>query len=261
MRLSFEPSRIGIVAAWLIVVASLSSCKNKDADPAPPVTPSASASSQRWGCPGGHSLDPPKAEFRPAIDALQDKRYREAQKLLGNLCAKYPNSATARVWLGDAVFYDSEKDYVASADEALKHYERAHALVNAGCNMREVMHYYLLMGMAYAHLRKDQAQQAEHYLLVARQRWPDSAEVYYHLARAHCLRGQLDECLEDLERTFRIAKERRRPLFLRVHRALDDWFVRTETQSEFANLREQRPHEFERLKDKYRAAPPSQPLQ
>lgn len=252
MRLSFEPWRTGMLAAWLIVVASLSACKNKDTAPAPPVAPSASAS-HRPGCPGGHSLDPPKAEFRPAIGALRDKRYREAQRLLGNLCEKYPNSATARVWMGDAVLYDSEKDYVASADEALKHYDRAHALVDAGCNMREVMHYYLLMGTAYAYLRKDRAEPAESHLTIAQKRWPDSAEVTYHLARAHCLREQFDQCLMYLERTFQLAKERKRPLFLRVHRALDDWFVRTETQSEFAGLRNQRPRELEQLKEKYRA--------
>jgi len=201
------------------------------------------------------SVDPPKAEFRPAISALQDQRYAVAQKLLGNLTEKYPDSATARVWLGDAVLYDEDKAYVAAADDAIRHYKRADELVRAGCKLREAMAYYLRMGLAYAYLRKDLPGAAEAELAVAIESWPESAEVHYHSARVACLRNDQDACLKHLEHTFQLAQQRVRPLFLRVHRSLDDWFVRAETQSEFASLRVQKARELAQLKERYRALP------
>jgi tetratricopeptide (TPR) repeat protein len=256
MRLSLKPSRGFSAAAWLIVVGSLSGCKDKDA----PVAPSEAASSKTdttVGCPDGTSGDPPRSEFQPALSALRDRHYQKAQKELRNLCEKYRKSATARVWLGDAVLYDEAKDYHRAADEALEHYRAAERLHGAGCVLRPVMHYYLRMGSAYAHLRNDRAQEAEKHLLVARQEWPDSAEVFYHSARARCHLGQVDACLENLDKTLELAQQRRRPLFLRVHRALDDWLVRADEQSEFKVLREQHEVEYQALKRKYQqnAAP------
>jgi len=206
-------------------------------------------------CPAGRSVDPPKAEFRPAITAFHDQRYPVAQKLLRNLADKYPDSATTRVWLGDAVLYDEGKEYVAAADEAIRHYQRADELVRAGCKLREPMAYYLRMGLAYAYLRKDSADAASAQLAVAVAQWPESAEVHYHSARVACLRKDHDACLKHLEHTFDLAQRRVRPLFLRVHRSLDDWFVRADSQSEFAELRELKAAEFQRLKDRYRALP------
>lgn len=251
MRLSLKLSRAVTTAAWLIVVATLASCKDKEA---PPTVASGlpSSSVAARGCPDGSSEDPPKAEFRAAISALRDKRYAEAQKLLRNLGEKYPRSATVRVWLGDAVLYDHARPYVDAADRALVHYKTAEDLLNQGCGLREPIHYYLRMGFAYAYLRKDDAEQAERHLAIAKKRWPGSAEVYYHSARAACLRKDHDACLKELEETFRLAVQHVRPLFLRVHRSLDDWFVRAETQSEFATLRRERASEFQALKEKYR---------
>jgi hypothetical protein len=87
--------------------------------------------------------------------------------------------------------------------------------------------------------------------------WPESAEVHYHSARVACLRKDHDACLKHLEHTFDLAQRRVRPLFLRVHRSLDDWFVRADTQSEFVELRELKAAEFQRLKERYRALPPA----
>lgn len=206
-------------------------------------------------CPDGRSVDPPKSEFRPAIGAFHDQRYPEAQKLLGNLAEKYPNSATTRVWLGDAVLYDEGKEYIAAADEAIRHYQRADELVRAGCKLREAMAYYLRMGLAYAYLRKDLADEAGKHLELAVAEWPESAEVHYHSARAACLRKDHAACLKHLEHTYDLAQRRVRPLFLRVHRSLDDWFVRADSQSEFVELRELKAAEFQQLKDRYRALP------
>lgn len=251
MRLSLKLFRAVSPAAWLIVVATLASCKDKEAAPAV-ATGSASSTTPTRGCPDGSSEDPPKFEFRAAISSLRDKRYGEAQKLLRNLGEKYPKSATVRVWLGDAVLYDESHDYVDAANRALVHYKSAEALHDQGCKLREAMHYYLRMGFAYAYLRKDDAAQAERHLTIAKERWPQSAEVYYHAARAACLRKDQEACLKELEETYRLAVQHARPLFLRVHRSLDDWFVRAETQSEFEGLRRERAAEFQALKEKYR---------
>jgi len=253
MGLSLKLARPIAAAGALIVVATQPSCKDKDVPPAPPASAASSASVTH--CPEGRSVDPPKAEFRPAIGAFQDQRYAVAQKLLGNLAEKYPDSATTRVWLGDAVLYDESKPYVAAADEALRHYQRADELVRAGCKLREAMAYYLRMGLAYAYLRKDSPDKAHEHLELAVAQWPESAEVHYHSARVACLRKDHDACLKHLDHTFDLAQRRVRPLFLRVHRSLDDWFVRADSQSEFAELRQLKAAEFQRLKDRYRALP------
>ena len=253
MGQSLKLTRPVAAAAWLIVVATLSSCKDKEGPPVP--VGSAASSASETHCPGGRSVDPPKGEFRPAISAFHDQRYAVAQKLLGNLAEKYPDSATTRVWLGDAVLYDEGKEYIAAADEAIRHYERADELVRAGCKLREAMAYYLRMGLAYAYLRKDAADVAQEHLKLAVREWPESAEVHYHSARVACLRKDHAGCLKHLEHTFDLAQRRVRPLFLRVHRSLDDWFVRADSQSEFEELRQLKADEFRALKERYRALP------
>lgn len=253
MGLSLRLARPFTAAGWLIVVATQPSCKEKEGPAAPPASAASSVSASH--CPGGRSVDPPKAEFRPAISAFHDQRYAVAQKLLGNLAEKYPDSATTRVWLGDAVLYDEGKDYIAAADEAIRHYERADELVRAGCKLREATAYYLRMGLAYAYLRKDLPDEAHRHLVLAVNQWPESAEVHYHSARAACLRKDYDGCLKHLEHTFDLAQRRVRPLFLRVHRSLDDWFVRADSQSEFTELRQVKATEFQGLKARYRALP------
>lgn len=253
MGLSLRLTRPLTAAGWLIVVATQSSCKDKEGSAAPVASAASSASVSH--CPGGRSVDPPKGEFRPAITAFHDQRYAVAQKLLRNLAEKYPDSATTLVWLGDAVFYDEDKEYVAAADEAIRHYQRADELVRAGCKLREAMAYYLRMGLAYAYLRKDLADKAHEHIQLAVAQWPESAEVHYHSARVACLRKDYDGCLKHLEQTFSLAQRRVRPLFLRVHRSLDDWFVRSDSQSEFAELREVKAAEFRQLKARYRALP------
>lgn len=252
MGLSLKLARPITAAAWLIVVATQSSCKDKEGPAAPPGSASAASVSH---CPAGRSVDPPRGEFRPAISAFHDQRYAVARDLLGNLAEKYPDSATARVWLGDAVLYDESKDYVGAADEAIRHYQRADELVRAGCKLREAMAYYLRMGLAYAYLRKDLPDAANEHLELALAEWPESAEVHYHSARVACLRKDHAVCLKHLDQTFDLAQRRVRPLFLRVHRSLDDWFVRADSQSEFKELRELKATEFQALKERYRALP------
>src|SRR5690606_33096774 len=103
------------------------------------------------------------------------------QEALRKLCEEYPYSATARVWYGDSLLYDSSKEYVVAANEALVQYEKADQLREHGCALKDVIHYYLRMGSAYAFLRKDQPERAAEHLEQAREQWPQSAEVFYHL--------------------------------------------------------------------------------
>jgi hypothetical protein len=120
--------------------------------------------------------------------------------------------------------------------------------------MREGMHYYMRMGSAYAHLRKHDPERAHAELEVAERNWPDSAEVHYHLARMHCQRPDYDACLAELEKTYALARERKRPLFLRVHRSVDDWLVRAHSQSEFEALRRERGAELGALEARFKVS-------
>ena len=253
MRLSLQSSRRAGASAWLIVVASLPSCKDKDSGSPAAGASLAGPASASSTCADGSSEDPPKSEFREAVGALRDKKYVAAQQRLRNLCEKYPKSATARVWLGDAILYDSAKDHRVAADEALKEYQLAQSLNERGCALREAMHYYLMMGVAYAHLRKKQPEAAQQYLEAAAEKWPTSAEVFYRQAQAMILRKQYDRALIQLAKTFELAEQRQRPMFLRVHRSLDDWLERTERQSEFKELLAARPGEFHALKLRFRS--------
>jgi hypothetical protein len=116
------------------------------------------------------------------------------------------------------------------------------------------MHYYLRMGMVYAHLRKEDHAPAVEQLNIAKQHWPSSAEIYYHLARASAINGAKKEALAYLDQTFELAQARERPLFLRVHRSLDDWFERAERQSEFKELLKERTADYTALKARHGSA-------
>jgi hypothetical protein len=222
----------------------------KDKVQATSTAPSASAAPPTCD---GRSLDPTKSEFKSAIRQLRQQQYATARVKLKALAVRYPLSATVKVWQGDAVLYDSASDYEAAADAALVHYGQAQQLHEQGCTLREGMHYYLAMGTAYAHLRKQQHKRALSELQLAKQRWPDSAEVHYHLARAECLAEHFEVCLDHLERTYVLARQRTRPLFIRVHRSLDDWFVRADGQSEFEALRKGHSQKYQALQAGARA--------
>lgn len=231
------------------VLPGIAGCED---DAPPPVASAvASAAPAPTSC-NGRSLDPPRSEFRPAITLLREKKYKRADKLLSELSKEYPSSATLLVWRGDATLYDSGREYLEAASQALVFYEKARKLHDDGCTLRPGMHYYLTMGTAYAYLRKKDTKSARVALELAEKNWPNSAEVHYHLARTECLENNYDACLQRLERTYDMARSRERPLFLRVHRALDDWFVRADSQSEFEDLRKTRAQQFEALKAKAR---------
>lgn len=243
--------RRGAVLCLALGVASSGTGCEKEA-PAPVASATASVAPAPTACEHGRSLDPPRSEFKRAITLLRDKKYKAADGLLEKLEKKYPLSATVLVWRGDATLYDSARDYTEAATQALVYYRKATKLHDEGCGLRPGMHYYLTMGTAYAYLRKKDAANARKALEIAEKHWPNSAEVHYHFARTECLENHLDECLARLERTYELARSRQRPLFLRVHRALDDWFVRADSQSEFEQLRKTRAKAFQELKAKAR---------
>jgi tetratricopeptide (TPR) repeat protein len=193
-------------------------------------------------CVGGQSEDPPMRDLDRALVAFEAKRYREAQALLDGLAQRFPRSATVRVWRGEATLYEGKLEdgadaYRDAATHALKFYREAAALHEAGCRLLASDHYYLRMGAAYAQLRLGAPNLALRELDIARATWPNSAEVPYTMARAECLRGRVDDCLAGFRATLEIARERRRPMFLRTHRSVADWVVRSRTQSEFGPLR------------------------
>ncbi|MBN2194387.1 MAG: hypothetical protein JW751_16340 [Polyangiaceae bacterium] len=176
------------------------------------------------------------------LSAFEDKRYRDAQAVLDELAAEYPNSATVRVWRGEATLYegkleDGVDDYRDAAARALVYYHAAAGLHETGCVLLASDHYYLRMGAAYAHLRLGAPDAALRELDIARATWPDSAEVPYTMARAECARGRIDPCLAEFQATLELARELRRPMFLRTHRSVADWVARSRTQSEFDRLR------------------------
>ena len=225
-----------VTTALLVVVGALFACKSKstgtDPGPAPAPTPTATGP-----CPTGQSADPGQGEFRPAVTAFKDKQYDTAQKLLDTMMTKYPNSATVRVWRGDAALFDSKVKDKDAADDAIPYYEEAEKIHDKGCKLPEYEEYYLRMGFAYAYLRKREPDDAIKHLDLSKKRWDNSAEVFYNLARAHCLNKDVDACADNFEKTLEIAKALKRPKFLRSHHSLDDWIRRSRTQSEFPPLR------------------------
>jgi tetratricopeptide (TPR) repeat protein len=208
-----------------------------------PGSPASSASARPvHPCSDGRSVDPRAAQLSAARAAFHRRDYRKAQQLLEGLIRRHPHSATLLVARADAALYEYKLShgrarYVASADRALLWYRRAEKLHDQGCRLPERDHYYLRMGAAYAYLRKNEPEPALLQLRIARQRWPDSAEVAYHMARAFCLLGNVDQCVEHFATTLEIASQLRRPRFLRTYHSVDDWLRRAEKQSEFGPLR------------------------
>lgn len=234
--MSSSESRTATFAALVIGVALLA-CKREDDQPTPVATIPPPAPTVSGPCPTGKSEDPNIGEFKPAVTAFKEKNYGTARLLLENMAKKYPNSATVRVWQGDAELFDKKLSYEKSADAALPFYESAEKLNDKGCKLPEYEHYYLRMGMAYAHLRKKDGKSAIPHLKIAKKNWPDSAEVYYNLARAHCREGDVEDCADEFENTLKTAKALKRPKFLRTHHSLEDWIRRSRRQSEFPKLR------------------------
>lgn len=226
-------------AGLSLVLAALLACKsNSDKPPpAPAPAPSAATAVTPGVCPGGTSMDPGQGEFRPAVTAFKDKDYKTAQRLLEHLMKQYPNSATVRVWRGDAALFDKGLKENEAAEASIPFYQEAEKLHDKGCVLPEYEHYYLRMGIAYALLRKRSQDDAIRHLDIAKKQWDNSAEVFYHLARAHCLKNDLENCVTNFEKSLEVAKSLRRPKFLRSHNSLDDWIRRSRTQSEFGPLR------------------------
>jgi tetratricopeptide (TPR) repeat protein len=226
------------MALVLPVVLALLACREKKTDPAP--TPSA-APTVAGPCPDGISIDPQPGELRPAISAADSKDYATSKKLFENLIARYPNSATLRVWRGYIALFEADnKDKVAytkNAEAALQFYKEAEDLQAKGCKLPERDHYYLRMDSAYAHLRLRRPDEAFRHLRIAKENWSNSAEVFYHTARAYCLKDDVDNCVQSFEECLKLAKSLQRPKFLRTHHSLDDWVRRSRTQSEFPPLR------------------------
>jgi tetratricopeptide (TPR) repeat protein len=223
--------------ALSLVLGALLACKEKNNAPPPTPVPTASPSAATGPCAAGTSEDPAQGEFRPAQSAFNDKDYKTAIKLLDTMMTKYPNSATVRVWRGDAALFDKDVAEKKAADNAIPFYDEALKIHDRGCKLPEYEQYYLRMGYTYAYLRKRKPDEAIEHLQIAKKTWDNSAEIYYQLARAYCLKNDLDACADNFEKTLETAKALKRPKFLRSHHSLDDWVRRSRTQSEFPALR------------------------
>ena len=223
------------LALGLGALFGLLGCERKP-EPAPQASQSAPVSRP---CQGGHSVDPPRAEARPAERLVKQGRYPEARQSLGALLARYPESSNLRVWRGDADLFDNEdgKESVGSADRALVFYEEARKLDALGCALSAPERYYGTLHVALAHLRKDDAARAQRELAALERDYPESAEVQYTLARTACRGGDRDRCFGHFEQTLKLARARSRPRFLRTHYSVADWIRRSETQSELGPLR------------------------
>jgi hypothetical protein len=225
-------------AIWLLVVVAC----NSQPEPAPTRAESAAPSGSAELCPGRRSADPEHSLMAPAEAAFEGKRYVDAQRRYEELGRRFPGSATVRMRLGDAYLYEHQQasqkaEYEAAADRAIVAYGRAAELQDRGCTVPERERYYLLLGVAYAHLRKRDAAAALVPLKAAREQWPGSAEVLYHMARASCLQGEVGRCADEFALTLDLARALSRPKFLRTYHSADDWIRRSQTQSEFGPLR------------------------
>ncbi len=170
---------------------------------------------------------------------LHEQSYTEARRAFDALLTRYPESADLLVWRGEADLDDEDKDYLGSADRALGFYARARSLDARGCRLSRAGAYYASLHSAFAYLRKDDAAQALRELSALERDFEGSAEVQYNLARAECLRSDIDRCYAHFEKTLELARARARPKFLRTHYSLADWIRRSETQSELGPLRSQ----------------------
>jgi tetratricopeptide (TPR) repeat protein len=231
-----KKSARGSGVAMALVVGALLACKDKSNN-APPPTPVPTTPVATGPCASGTSDDPGQGEFRPAQTAFKDKEYKTAIKLLDTMMTKYPNSSTVRVWRGDAALFETNVPDKKAADNAIPFYDEAQKIHDKGCKLPEYEEYYLRLGYTYAYLRKRKPEDAIKHLELAKKAWNNSAEVYYHLARAHCLNNDVDECVDYFEKALETAKALKRPKFLRSHHSLDDWVRRSRTQSEFPPLR------------------------
>jgi hypothetical protein len=208
-------------------------------------------------CPAGYSIDPPRGTLEPGIVAFRDRKYTAAQAEFAALARNFPESATTRVWQADSILFDRDLEPRLAAQRALPIYEAAGALHDAGCKLPRRPRYYHLMDGAYAWLRLAQGEsgydaghlaKALDLLAIAMREFPTSAEVPYTEARAKCAVAQgsgspealtlaLTECQHKFADALRLAGQLQRPRFLRTHRSMQDWIVRSRTQSEFVPLR------------------------
>jgi tetratricopeptide (TPR) repeat protein len=188
-------------------------------------------------CQAGYSVDPPRADARPAERLVKEQKYSEARKSFDALLAKYPDSSNLRVWRGDADLFDEKADYLGSANRALAFYTEARKLDGLGCKLSAPERYYGALHIAFTHLRKGDAPSAKNELHALEREYPESAEVQYNLARSECLAGDGDRCYHHFEQALALAHARSRPKFLRTHYSVADWIRRSETQSELGPLR------------------------
>ncbi len=202
--------------------------------PKPPL-PVASAAAHVL-CEGGESKDPPHQEARPAIQALRAKDYDTAGRLFSELLTKYPESASLRVWRGDALLGQDSSD---APTAALAAYAEAKALDARGCKLRERERYFLTVGTADAELRQGQTEIALATLTEASREWPEAPEVLYQRARCECVQGKRDTCFEDLASALRGSRSGQNPRFSRGHRASEHLRERAEKQLEFTELRKE----------------------
>ena len=230
-------NRVGSIAGWLVgligfgVFPALGCGKSK---PKPPL-PVASASAHVL-CEGGESKDPPHHEARPAIQALRAKDYDTASRLFSELLAKYPESASLRVWRGDALLGQDSPD---APTTALAAYAEAKALDERGCKLRERERYFLAVGTADAELRLGQTDTALATLAEASRQWPEAPEILYQRARCECVHNNRDACFEDLAAALRGSRSGQYPRLSRGHHASEHLRDRAEQQSELAALRKE----------------------
>ncbi len=229
----FFMRRVGAPVA--IVGFALLACKQKSSTEE--AAPAESSAVVAGPCSNGFSQDPSRAELKPALTALEEKQYDTAEQLLENMRKKYANSSTVRVWRAETALFNEKKKYKERADEAIPFYQEAETLHDKGCKLPESAHYYLRIGLAFAHLRKNEAAPAKVQLDKAKSEWSNSAEIFYNLARAECALGNVEPCANAFEQCLKLAKSLQRPKFLRNHNSLDDWIRRSRTQSEFPALR------------------------
>jgi tetratricopeptide (TPR) repeat protein len=237
---------LALALAWLVAGLGCSRAPKKK----PPVRKPAPVEL----CPGGVAEDPPRRDLEPGIRAFEAKKYAEAARLFEELFRLHPKGGSVLVWLGDAVFYDKDRNEDEAARSAIPHYEAAGKLHAEGCVLPRRPRYYQLIGVAYAALRlaksadgssAEMLEKAEKALAELESEFPTSAEVPYTQARLACLRAAQrvltevneERCLERFKKTLSLSEGYERPRFLRTHRSTQDWVVRSETQSEFGPLR------------------------
>lgn len=270
-----EPERLSRFSAVSLAFLAFSLVLLSACGRAAPVDEGATKAPAVKACPAGYSIDPPRGVLEPGIRAFRDRRYGEAQREFSALADQYPESATARLWLADAVLFDRELDTRVAAERSLPIYDGVGKLHDAGCKLPRRPRYYHLMDAAYAYLRLAQrdggeadkgAPAAEKYdpvqirkalefLARANAEFPTSAEVPYTEARARCALAQAGvpaaaevlACQHKFADALRLAGQLQRPRFLRTHRSMQDWIVRSRTQSEFGPLRAT--PEYERIVD------------